>query len=161
MEVPSESFHRSSWDSRTCYPRRAFNQEKTDGSPMGWQVHSLNPNPWKSSYGWITVVPAPPWKDHLARATGMERILKVTKKSGNRERCRKLSLWNRFPVSCLPLVILSWKKRDDQKSLQWNERYKTYKMSEDLSFFFPFPLRSSTFYGFKPFIFINFSISRL
>ena len=30
MEVPSESFHRSSWDSRTCYPRRAFNQELTD-----------------------------------------------------------------------------------------------------------------------------------
>ena len=32
MEVPSESFHRSSWDSRTCYPRRAFNQKTTDGS---------------------------------------------------------------------------------------------------------------------------------
>ena len=30
MEVPSESFHRSSWDSRTCYPRRAFNQGLTD-----------------------------------------------------------------------------------------------------------------------------------
>jgi len=30
MEVPSESFHRSSWDSRTCYPRRAFNQGFTD-----------------------------------------------------------------------------------------------------------------------------------
>jgi len=27
------------------------------------------------------------------------RILLVAKKSGNRERCRKLSLWNRFPVS--------------------------------------------------------------
>ena len=33
MEVPSESFHRSSWDSRTCYPRRAFNQGLTDNSP--------------------------------------------------------------------------------------------------------------------------------
>ena len=30
MEVPSESFHWSSWDSRTCYPRRAFNQQITD-----------------------------------------------------------------------------------------------------------------------------------
>ena len=30
MEVPSESFHRSSWDSRTCYPRRAFNQGLSD-----------------------------------------------------------------------------------------------------------------------------------
>ena len=27
MEVPSESFHWSSWDSRTCYPRRAFVRE--------------------------------------------------------------------------------------------------------------------------------------
>ena len=26
MEVPRESFHKSSWDSRTCYPRRAFNR---------------------------------------------------------------------------------------------------------------------------------------
>jgi hypothetical protein len=33
IEVPSESFHRSSLDSRTCYPRRAFNQELTDDSP--------------------------------------------------------------------------------------------------------------------------------
>jgi len=33
IEVPSESFHRSSWDSRTCYPRRAFNQGLTDNSP--------------------------------------------------------------------------------------------------------------------------------
>ena len=31
--MPSESFHRSSLDSRTCYPRRAFNQELTDDSP--------------------------------------------------------------------------------------------------------------------------------
>ena len=30
MEVPSESFHKSSWHSRTCYPRRAFNQGLTD-----------------------------------------------------------------------------------------------------------------------------------
>ena len=30
MEVPSESFHWSSWDSRTCYPWRAFNQGLTD-----------------------------------------------------------------------------------------------------------------------------------
>ena len=30
MEVPSESFHRSSWDSRTCYARRAFNRGLTD-----------------------------------------------------------------------------------------------------------------------------------
>ena len=30
MEVPEESFHWSSWDSRTCYPRRAFNQGLTD-----------------------------------------------------------------------------------------------------------------------------------
>ena len=26
MEVPRESFHKSSWDSRTCYRRRAFNR---------------------------------------------------------------------------------------------------------------------------------------
>ena len=32
MEVPSESFHRSSWDSRTCYARRAFNRGLTDDS---------------------------------------------------------------------------------------------------------------------------------
>ena len=30
MEVPSESFHWSSWDSRTCYPRRAFIQGLSD-----------------------------------------------------------------------------------------------------------------------------------
>ena len=30
MEVPSESFCRSSWDSRTCYPWRATNQGLTD-----------------------------------------------------------------------------------------------------------------------------------
>ena len=30
MEVPGESFHWSSWDSRTCYPRRAFIQGLTD-----------------------------------------------------------------------------------------------------------------------------------
>ena len=31
MKVPSESFCRSSWDSRTCYPWRATNQGLTDG----------------------------------------------------------------------------------------------------------------------------------
>ena len=36
MEVPSESFHRSSWDSRTCYPRRAFNQGLTDA--IMWEM---------------------------------------------------------------------------------------------------------------------------
>ena len=30
MEVPSESFHTSSWDSTTCYPWRATNQGLTD-----------------------------------------------------------------------------------------------------------------------------------
>lgn len=30
MEVPSESFCRSSWDSRTCYPWRTTNQGLTD-----------------------------------------------------------------------------------------------------------------------------------
>ena len=30
MEVPEETFHWSSWDSRTCYPRRAFIQGLTD-----------------------------------------------------------------------------------------------------------------------------------
>ena len=30
MEVPSESFCRSSWDSRTCYPWRTTNQELTN-----------------------------------------------------------------------------------------------------------------------------------
>jgi len=30
MEVPEESFHWSSWDSRTCYPQRAFIQGLTD-----------------------------------------------------------------------------------------------------------------------------------
>ena len=38
MEVPSESFHWSSWDSRTCYPRRAFIQELTDDKGEGEQV---------------------------------------------------------------------------------------------------------------------------
>jgi len=32
MEVPEESFHWSSWDSRTCYPQRAFIQGLTDDS---------------------------------------------------------------------------------------------------------------------------------
>ena len=32
MEVPEESFHWSSWDSRTCYPRRAFIQGLSDDS---------------------------------------------------------------------------------------------------------------------------------
>jgi len=48
MEVPSESFHWSSWDSRTCYPRRAFNQQITDErrgitvlDPMSSPVHSV------------------------------------------------------------------------------------------------------------------------
>ena len=31
--MPSDSFDRSSLDSRTCYPRRAFNQRLTDDSP--------------------------------------------------------------------------------------------------------------------------------
>ena len=39
MEVPSESFHWSSWDSRTCYPRRAFIQGLSDDI--------LKTNPWK------------------------------------------------------------------------------------------------------------------
>ena len=30
MEVPKQSFNKSSWDSRTCYPRRAFNQGLTN-----------------------------------------------------------------------------------------------------------------------------------
>ena len=36
MEVPSESFHRSSWDSRTCYARRAFNRGLTDDYSRPW-----------------------------------------------------------------------------------------------------------------------------
>ena len=35
MEVPTESFHRSSWDSRTCYARRAFNRGLTDDCSPG------------------------------------------------------------------------------------------------------------------------------
>ena len=39
MEVPEESFHWSSWDSRTCYPRRAFIQELTDDlSYRRWNI---------------------------------------------------------------------------------------------------------------------------
>ena len=34
MEVPEESFHWSSWDSRTCYPQRAFIQGLTDDFPI-------------------------------------------------------------------------------------------------------------------------------
>ena len=37
MEVPTESFHRSSWDSRTCYARRAFNRGLTDDC---WLVYN-------------------------------------------------------------------------------------------------------------------------
>jgi hypothetical protein len=36
MEVPSESFCRSSWDSRTCYPWRATNQRLTDDWLARW-----------------------------------------------------------------------------------------------------------------------------
>ena len=41
MEVPEESFHWSSWDSRTCYPRRAFIQGLSDDI--------LKTNPWLPS----------------------------------------------------------------------------------------------------------------
>ena len=48
MEVPSESFHRSSWDSRTCYPRRAFNQKTTDGSLIPVRCWQRSPFPsWR------------------------------------------------------------------------------------------------------------------
>ena len=53
MEVPSESFHWSSWDSRTCYPRRAFIQGLTDDKVLA-EINSgsrifkrLPPNIWK------------------------------------------------------------------------------------------------------------------
>ena len=42
MEVPSESFHKRFWDSRTCYPRRAFNQRLTNGQPS-WVVGLQGP----------------------------------------------------------------------------------------------------------------------
>ena len=48
MEVPSESFHRSSWDSRTCYARRAFNRGLTDdcvGHPLSEPFVSSPPDP--------------------------------------------------------------------------------------------------------------------
>ena len=41
MEVPEESFHWSSWDSRTCYPRRAFIQGLTDDCLSGFAVNFL------------------------------------------------------------------------------------------------------------------------
>ena len=48
MEVPRESFHKSSWDSRTCYPRRAFNrgftgnfQDALVNHSGRWQVPDL------------------------------------------------------------------------------------------------------------------------
>ena len=44
MEVPEESFHWSSWDSRTCYPRRAFIQGLTDdrkGEMERWQKEGI------------------------------------------------------------------------------------------------------------------------
>ena len=34
MEVPSESFYRSSWDSRTCYPSRATDQGLTNNGSL-------------------------------------------------------------------------------------------------------------------------------
>ena len=43
MEVPKQSFNKSSWDSRTCYPRRAFNQGLTNniaGMDDEWQIFS-------------------------------------------------------------------------------------------------------------------------
>lgn len=45
MEVPSESFHWSSWDSRTCYPRRAFIQGLSDDrfkNPLNYQSSQLS-----------------------------------------------------------------------------------------------------------------------
>ena len=41
MEVPEESFHWSSWDSRTCYPRRAFIQGLTDDCLSSLSDHRL------------------------------------------------------------------------------------------------------------------------
>ena len=48
MEVPSESFHRSFWDSRTCYPRRAFIQKMTDDLLAGHYVTTGSRNPGHS-----------------------------------------------------------------------------------------------------------------
>ena len=47
MEVPEESFHWSSWDSRTCYPRRAFIQGLTDDH--WWAKEKNEINPWQTS----------------------------------------------------------------------------------------------------------------
>ena len=44
MEVPEESFHWSSWDSRTCYPRRAFIQELTDDLSYCFTVIATAPS---------------------------------------------------------------------------------------------------------------------
>ena len=69
------------------------------------------------SEGWAreTETHDPPTKGSLAlllflfqeRKREVERILLVTKKSGNRERCRKLSLWNRSvdDISQIPYSI--------------------------------------------------------
>ena len=64
MEVPSESFHRCSWDSRTCYPRRAFNQRLTNESAIvlgSWSRFSgsnrVTPSIKESSSPWLKVVP--------------------------------------------------------------------------------------------------------
>jgi len=57
MEVPEESFHWSSWDSRTCYPRRAFNQQITDErrgitvlDPMSSLLREFLRSQWRFSY---------------------------------------------------------------------------------------------------------------
>ncbi len=70
MEVPSESFHRSSWDSRTCYPRRAFNQKTTDGSliPVGSMVNRELDRALKNARNRITVI-----NDFLT-VTSLEKI---------------------------------------------------------------------------------------
>ena len=54
MEVPEESFHWSSWDSRTCYPRRAFNQRLTDDSPgnRSWILSFLSTEPGFVTRSW-------------------------------------------------------------------------------------------------------------
>ena len=42
MEVPKQSFNKSSWDSRTCYPRRAFNQGLTNNCRLASSFISLD-----------------------------------------------------------------------------------------------------------------------
>ena len=107
MEVPSSSFHRSSWDSRTCYPRRAFNQTLTDDSP-GDNNMFLNKRP---------AVPVK-WKDECYQDQALDVYCQ-------KKRSKRLvltlvffSLRNRTLLSFSWSTMVSLKKRWPRKGMK-------------------------------------------